>query len=185
MNYVSIKEFFSLYSMPTVILAAIVAVIIIIVDKFPSKKIPLFVRNYTPFLLSILFSLAYDMIFVIGEFKLSESAFAMGLVSGSISLVIKSIVLKIISGKAIRFNPAVMIIEQLILGYVASESITKTAVLISEIILSEISEEESKQKIIETIKTNAQDEYINDELVSLADLIHTSIKNLNEEDYLC
>ena len=125
------------------------------------------------------------MIFVICEFRFSESAFAMGLVSGSISLVIKSIVAKIISGKAINFNPAVMIIEQLILGYVASESITKTAVLISEIIFNEISEEESKQKIVETIKTNAQVEYINDELVSLADLIHSSIKNLNEEDYLC
>lgn len=182
MNFVSIKEFFALYSTPTILLATLVGVICLILDKFFSKKIPLAIRNYTPLLLSILFSFAYDMIFVIGKFTFSESAFAMGLVSGSISLIIKSILCKLFSGKGIDFNPTVMIIEQLILGYVANESITKTAVLIAEIIFNEINEEESKQQIAQAIADNSTENHQNEELISLADLIHSSIKNLNEDD---
>ncbi len=182
MNFVSIKEFFSLYSMPTIVIALLVATLTIITEKFLRKKIPLSLRNYAPVLFSILFSFIFDMIFVARKFTFSESAFAMGLVSGSISLVIKSIALKLFSGKGINFNPAVMIIEQLILGYVANESITKTAVLIAEIIFNEINEEESKRQIVEAIINSSQTEYSSDELVSLADLIHSSIKNLNEDD---
>jgi len=182
MNFVSIKEFFSLYSMPTIVIALFVATITIIAEKFLSKKIPLALRNYAPILLSILFSFFFDMILVTKEFNFSESAFAMGLVSGSISLVIKSIALKLFSGKGINFNPAVMIIEQLILGYVANESITKTAVLIAEIIFNEISEEDSKRQIVEAIMSSSESEYTSEELVSLADLIHSSIKNLKQDD---
>lgn len=182
MNFVSIKDFFALYSTPTILLATLVGVICLLMDKFLDKKIPLSIRNYTPILLSILLSFILDMIFVIGEFRFSESAFAMGLISGSISLVIKSIVTKLITGKGINFNPTVMIIEQLILGYVANESITKTAVLIAEIIFNEINEEETKRQIVEALVNNSKEEHLNEELVSLADLIHSSIKNLNEDD---
>ncbi len=181
MNIILIKDFFLSYSIVTIVIAGIVSILSILADKFLEEKIPLYIRKYAPFLIAILLSIAYDMIFNIKAFEVNENAFASGLISGSISYVIKSIINKIISGKGVNFDPIVMIIEQLLIGYVSSDSITKTAIVISEIVKREIDDEEVKEQILTALKDNSNSEYLRDELLPLVDLIKSSIENLDEE----
>lgn len=178
MNYVYLKDFLENYSLPTLTIAVLVSVIVLIYDKFLSAKSPKTIRNFLPFVLAIALYFAYNAIFVCRAFVFSADAFSAGILSGSLSVIITSSFYKIKSGKPIAVNAVAIIIESLIAGYVNDSVLSTTANLIGDILDKE--PDLALEKVTETITENSSTPISAIELKSVSSLIIkavTAIKN--------
>ena len=149
MDYIYLKVFLENYSLPTLIISAVVSAITLVYDKFLAEKMPAWVRNFMPFVLAIIFYFAFDMIFVIKSFNFSLGTFSAGFLSGSLSIVITSSVYKLKSEKPINVNAVAMLIESLISDYVSSDALYSSVNVIKDIIdNAEINAEEQVEEIL-------------------------------------
>ena len=134
MDYIYLKEFLENYSLPTLIIAVIVAVITLLYDKFLSQKLPNVIRNFIPFAISIILYFSYDMVFVVKNFSFSTGTFSAGMLSGSLSVILTSSVYRLKNGKPLNTNAVYLIIESLITDYVATENVYSVASALSEVV---------------------------------------------------
>ena len=99
MDYQFIKVFLTSYSLPTLIIAFLVATLSIIVDKLFKGKLPFFIKNYAPFMLSLVLYFIYDTAFVLKAFVFREDTFISGVLSGSLSLIFSRTYYSLIKGE--------------------------------------------------------------------------------------
>lgn len=162
MNFVFLKDFLSEYSLPTLIISGIIAVISLILDKFLAKKLPTGVNNYISFALAILSYFIYDMVFVIRLFSFRTEAFYAGILCGSLSAIIVSVIKKIKKGEPITLSATTLLIEKLLEEYVSRESATATAIVIEEILESKQNEnQEQALTVLEIASALKQQDNIN------------------------
>ncbi len=174
MEYVYLKDFFATYSLPTLVIALIVSVITFIFNRFLSNKLSKSTRAYLPFIISIALYLAYDMIFVCGEFKINVNSIYAGVLCGSTSLVIGGALARIKTGKPLSVSQTVLLIESILAGFVEAESLSSTATAI-EGLIADTEENTNADSIANAIKENANDSIDESELIRLAKLIITAI----------
>ena len=176
MDFILLKNFFADYSLPMVIIAIIVGVGCFFADKFLKNKIPQFVLTVAPFVLSIILYFAYDMIFVSKAFVFSSDALIAGLLCGSLSSIVKSAVLRISKGKPLPVSATVLLIENILSGYVTDAY--ATAVSLENLVNEEKALEEQCDNIACIIKENANKTIEEDELTVLTTLIIKAVKTL-------
>ena len=176
MDFILLKNFFADYSLPTVIIALTVGVGCFFANKFLKNKIPQFVLLVAPFALSIIFYFAYDMIFVSKAFVFSSDALIAGLLCGSLSTIVKSAVLRISKGKPLPVSATVLLIENIISGYVTDAY--QTAVSLENLINEDKALEEQCDAIANVIKLNADKNISEDELTVITTLIIQAVKTL-------
>ncbi len=169
-----LTDFFTTYSLPTLIIAIIVWVITYVLDRFLSEKIPFSLRAYIPFALAIILYLCYDMIFVSHAFILSLNGVYAGILCGSVSLIINGIVNRIKKGKPLSVTQTVLLIEAIISGYVQAEALNATARSV-ENILKEQAESASLDEIASMLQLNSDKECSYDEYLKVAELIMTAV----------
>ena len=177
MDLILLKDFFISYSLPTVIIAICVAVAVLILEKIFKEKLPFSVLNYLPFALSILVYFVYGLI--ISNGKISSDPFYAGILSGSLSTVIRSAIRRIGQGKSIGASATILLIESLLRGYVDENSISATAVLIDEILSKrEDLNEDLVEKTTNVLINNANKTSSKEQIESVASLIVNSVKAL-------
>ena len=174
MNYVYLADFFVSYSLPTVVIAVIVAIASLIINRFVKKKIPPLTSSYFPFMLAVFLYFAFDMIFISKAFTLKEQTFYAGILSGSLSVIIVSIFNRIKKGKPLTVSQTVLIIEGIISGYVKDDLLSSTAKALDEHILSPESSV-SAQTVAEIIKSNSDERLTDDDYLAIAKLILTAV----------
>ena len=179
MDYQFIDLFFTSYSLPTLIIALSVAIISIIADLIFKGKLPFFITNYVPFILSLVLYFIYDTAFVFNAFILSEDTFISGILSGSLSLIFTRTYYSIIRGKTLK-SPTVTVIEELIKGVVKDDLLYTTALSVESLITSENnhSDNETVVLIAEIIKENSLEEKDDGDLFALATLIFNAVSVL-------
>lgn len=179
MNFVYLKEFLSDYSLPTLIIAGVVALISIIIDKFFTKKLSVGVKNYIPFLLSIFLYIAYDMAFVLTAFAFRVESFYAGVLCGSLSAIIVSIANKIKKGEPIPLSATTLLIERLLQGYLNKESATATALILEKLFDSAENESDgyslTATDVSEAIKGQPDINLSEGDLYYLSMLIYNSV----------
>lgn len=178
MNFVFLKDFLSEYSLPTLIISGVVALISLIIDKFLSNKLSSGVRSYLSFALAIAFYFVYDMIFVITAFSFRTEAFYAGILCGSLSAIIISIINKIKKGEPIPLSATTLLIEKLLSEYVSKESATATALIIEQIIESKQENEEKTLTIMEitsALKEKSDNSLSETEYYHIANLIVSAV----------
>jgi hypothetical protein len=144
-----LKVFLENYSLPTLIISAVVSAITLVYDKFLAQKMPTWIRNFIPFILAIIFYFAYDMLFVLKSFSFSLGTFSAGFLSGSLSIVITASIYKLKSGKPINVNAIAVLIESLISDYVSDDAIFSSVNVIQDILDSDVaSAEEQIEEIL-------------------------------------
>ena len=121
-----LKNFLISYSLPTIIIALVVAIVNLLIRVIFKKKLPLALKNYLPFILSIIIYFAFDMISK-GKFIFDLDALYAGILSGSLSTVIYSAIDKISKGKFIGLSATTLLIESLLKGFIDEQSLTATA----------------------------------------------------------
>ncbi len=183
MNFVFLKDFLSEYSLPTLIISGITAVLSIIFDKFLSKKLPAGVKNYLAFAVSIISYFIYDMIFVIHSFSFRTEAFYAGILCGSLSTIAVSIVGKIKKGEPITLSATTLLIEKLLEDYVSKESATATAIVIEQLINSSDNgngDSLTKLEIYNALKNQSDTNLSDEQYLYIAGLILSAVKELNK-----
>jgi len=173
MDYVYLKEFFSDYTLPTLIIALIVGIATLIYDRFLSGKLPAIVRSYAPFILSITLYFAFDMIFVSKAFTFKKNAFYAGVLSGSLSVVIVSSIDRIKRGKPLSLSTTAMLIESIITGYVIEENLQRVALDIEKTIATETDAHDTVSKIL---LNNSLSEITEQDRANLTTLIITAVR---------
>ncbi|MBE7083108.1 MAG: hypothetical protein E7373_00715 [Clostridiales bacterium] len=183
MDFVFLKDFLSDYSLPTLIISSIVAIISLVLDKFLSEKLPVGMKNYIPFGLAIIAYFIYDMIFVCFAFSFRTEAIGAGILCGSLSTIVVSIAGKIKKGEPIPLNATTLLIEKLLEDYVSKESAIATALIIEELIESSNKEKGdslTKLEIYEALKKQSEINLSDQQYYYIAGLILSSVKELNK-----
>ena len=179
MNFVFLKEFLSNYSFSTLIIASVLAIASLIFDKFLTKKLSNTLKTYIPFLLSIVINVVYDMVFVINSFTLRIESIYAGVLCGSLSAIIVSLISKIKKGEPIPLSATTLLIERILRSYLNKESATTTA-LILEKLFDSAEEQKDGFKITATdvsdaIKRETDEQLSDGDLYYLSMLIFNSV----------
>ena len=181
MNYSFLKNFFTAYGLSAVIIAVICSACTMLLSKLLKNKLAVQIKTQLPFLLAIIIQFAYDMIFVIHAFELSESAFAAGILSGSLSVIFNSFILRIKDGEFIGLSATALLIEGIIDGIVPESCIAATAMAVESIIAKQSEEIEKEQlvnEIVSVLKVNMEGEFNEVELRKTARLIVEAVDSL-------
>jgi len=116
------------------------------------------------------------MIFVSKAFVFSSDALIAGLLCGSLSTIVKSAIFRISKGKPLPVNATVLLIENLISGYVTDAY--ATAVSLESLVDEDKTLEEQCDAIANVIKENANKSIEEDELTVITTLIIQAVKTL-------
>ena len=106
-------------------------------------------KTQLPFALAVIAHFIYDMIFVSRAFVFTEQAFAAGILGGSLSIIINSLISKIKRGEFIGLSTTAILIEGLLDGIVPETCLAATAVAVESIITDEANQKEKEQLISE------------------------------------
>ncbi len=184
MNYLLI-EFFSKYSITTLIIAVISAVISVILRLIFKNKLSNFFRNFFPMILSIILAILVDVIITEKKFTITENAICLGFTSGSLSTLILVVLTKIQKGEKITANTLSLIVEGLISGYVKKEKVIEVTnsitVLIEKVDVS-LNKEQIEYEIKQILLENLNEEISILELDSITSMI-IGIKTQNTTKY--
>ena len=178
MFIVEFTNFLNFYSQDVLIVAFIVAILSIIIDKFLTKQIKLYIKMLTPFILGIMVFFLYNVL-AKGIVDFSINLFSAGLLSGSLSSVIYAFIYKLLEGKTNNLDFVVISIEKLLSGYVNKEFITDTAQKIVDKVKQEKDDKAVVEFIVELLKKNKQEGVKDIEIETLANLCLIQVKNLN------
>ena len=148
MDYLFFKEFFTNYSLPTVIIAAISSFTVILLNFILKGKMPKIIKSFAPFILSFILYFAYDMIFVLKTFSFRFEALYAAFLCSSLSSIIIAALNKIKKGEPLPTSAVVLLVESLLAEYVDKNSLTKTAVNIEKIIDKN---DQSKTSLVEQV----------------------------------
>lgn len=176
--FIEFTNFLNFYSQDVLIVAFIVAILSIIIDKFLTKNIKLYIKILTPFIMGIMIFFLYNVI-VNGVIDFSLDLFSAGILSGSLSSCIYAFFYKLLEGKTDNIDLVTISVEKILNGYVNKEFITD----IAKKIVNKINEEKDEKKIIEFIiellKNNKEEGISDKDITTLANVCLLQVKNLN------
>ena len=185
MDFKNIGDFFSYYSLPSVIIAVVIAIVCFILDKFALKKVSFNIRAYLPFLFGIVLYIIYDLIFVGTRPIFSELTISAGLVTGSLASVFFSVIKRIISGKGLSrmASPLALLIESIILPIVKENKIDCVVVAIEKLLTENefTSHEQTIDEIVSVLDRHSFENITKDEKLTSARLIITGKNNLDKK----
>lgn len=178
MNFI-LKDILTTYSLPTIIISAIICVVSLTLNKFFSK-LPKLLKAYLPFLTAIILYFAYDMVFVVKDFVFREETLYAGIFSGSLGTIICSIIKKFSQGKLTTVDNTLLLIESILEGYIDQNIISSTALEIQALLFLNAGDEGfSEKQVIDAItKASTDISYI--DICYLAKLIIAAVKSVKK-----
>ncbi len=174
MDYILLKDFIAYYSLPTVIIAIIVGGINFIIYKFADNKIPKTIKNFIPFILSVIIYFAFDAIFIEKALRLKTDTFYAGILCGSLSLIITSAVKKISSGKNLPFNAVALLIESLLESYFSGNALVDAVKVVEGVLNNQTDDLETHVGV--ALKNLEGTKISEDEIIKLS---YTIVKAVN------
>lgn len=187
MNYQNVSDFFSYYSLPSIVIAVIIAVTCFILDKFVFKKSSHSIKNFLPFLMGIFLYIMYDLIFIGTTPIFSAETLSMGLVCASLSLVFFSIVKRISEHKSLSvlsLSPVALLIESIISTIVKDAFLSETVSDIENLLSSNDEgddDEKTLKAIAEIIYSKSHESILENECFEIARMVLESVKNLKKD----
>ncbi len=177
-----LKNFFSSYSLATVLIAVLSAVIVLVVNKF-WKNMPRLVRVYAPIVLALILEFSYDIIFVSHKFIFTVEAFSTGVISGSLATLFIAFINKYKSGEDFELDATVILIDELLGGYLSGKN-RKLALSAITAILGDSNISEDKKRLDEVcavIKKYSADGFSQAEILALSELIIQTAKSIRQD----
>ncbi len=175
MNYL----FFENYVLEHGVHALVLSILICFFRFFLRKLFKDKLKKATYSYIEIAFSITAEFIFTVLLYK-TVSAFTFksvssALISYSVSLMIYSLISRILTGKSISINTKTLLIEGLLSNYVNDENLTKTARAIEDAVNDE---KFDKNLLLPILKDNLSSSFSDEEITALIDLIVSSLKSV-------
>lgn len=174
MDLAFIKDFFTSYGLPTVVIGIISSACCLGITAIFKDKCAVFIKTQLPFLIAIILQVAYDMIFLSRAFVFNEQAIASGVLSGSLAVIINSLVNKLKRGEMVVLSATALLIEGLLEGIVPKSCISATAVAVENIINDKTADKEKEElikEITKIVKSYSEDGFTDYEIEKTAELI--------------
>ena len=174
-----LQDILTSYSLPTVIIALIVCVANLTLNKF-FNNLPKTIKVYIPFLVAIVLYYLYDMIFVLHDFIFRSETLYAGIFSGSLSAILNSATTKLLQNKSIDTNTTILLIEEILRGYIDQKILTKTACEIQNLLQFNKSDEFNQESVI-ALLTNITSELSQMDICNLAKLIVVAVNSIKKQ----
>ena len=182
MNIFNVNEFISNFGVSTVILGVIVYFLDYVLDKFLANKIPLTLKNTIPVISSILLTFIYETAFITKQFTFSENVFYAGILTYSLSTIIKVFITKIKRGDNITLDVLILLVEGIIDGYVRDGQKSAVAHTVASILREAGVIESEKRRMVKEHLTNSAIEDVDELKVSyLVESIFIQTKNVKKQ----
>lgn len=179
MNLIILKEFFANYSLPSIVMAIMIYIIVQASERLTTNKKVKSILGVLPFVLGMLFNLVYNFI-ITNQFSINTQILSAGFMSGWLSLAIKVIIDKIIKGEKLPNDKYALVITGLIEGYVPKDAIISVCRYIEEILDCKENEVDTIGKIAQHLSVNAIDGFSSNDMLALAGLIFASTQQIKE-----
>lgn len=178
----SIQElsFFQTYSLPTIVISVLVAVIMFFIVKFFSDKLPSTIIIYLPFILGILFNAVYVAIFIGFDGQLTDLVSA-GIVCGWLSQIIVAFIKRVINGNITELNFINLAIEEILSNHINKQTLSICVISIKSEIIKSLNAKVEPEDIINNVMNIIKDNSTicdNTKLYNLASLTVNAVKNL-------
>lgn len=160
--YYDVAEFFLDYGPFTLIAAALVAAISVLLDKVVFGKIlkretPYFIKNYTSLALSLICASVADMIDK-GRFAVSYEGVYLGLITGTLSTAAAVAVNKIMRHEPVGADVTALFIEGVLGGIVNERELPAVAALIAAVLEKTVTDSEKESEIAKILEERAERE---------------------------
>lgn len=184
MDLFLLKDFFTSYSLITVLIATVSAVVSLVINYLFKDKLPRVISAFLPFILAIICYFIYEFVIISEQFLLNEKCFYTAVMCGSLSTVITSIINKIRSGKPLSLSPTLLLIESLLSEFVDQKILSATAIEIEQMINEHIEDEtfSLRDKILSKIKKVSPSLTVTEARFAATVLIE-AVKTLKDEDF--
>ena len=180
------------YSLSTVVIAVLVAVLKIVLDKYLGKKLPKIVFTLIPFAFAVTLAVAVDMAFYCKAFNLRIDAIYSGLFSASIGVAFCSIINRIKNGQSVSVKTIDLVIEGILEGYVKTDMKALAVSTIVEILTDTTNlvndnfnlDADGKlvKDIVKVIKEYSLDGFDDNELIAVSHLIVQAFNSIEKEN---
>ena len=177
MEYGYFSEILSSYGISAVVIAVVVSVICIVLEKVFLSKLKNGIKGYVPFIAGIVITFLYNLIFLGVNSAITEETFYSGLCSGSLGVIIKTAVKKIASGKHVKKSQTSLLIEGIICEYV-TENLSVVVTKIEKTV-NESAPETLTEKIEGVLSEHVSENISKDEIVNIASILIDAINSLN------
>ena len=170
--------FLSSYSLPTLVISALVTVIYFFVCKFFETKIPYALIAYIPFLLGVIFNFIYLWIFFgLNSISVSE-VLSVGFLCGSLSQVFSAFVKRFFLGNLNDLNAVTLIIEENLGSFIKKELLTVCVLDVKSLICSHINDDDKilSEKVYALVLENCHSPFNEQDLLTACKLTVTSVK---------
>ncbi len=176
MDYGNIANFFANYSLPTLVISLIVAIIVEVIDLATKNKIPSKLKGYIPAILAIILQFIYNSIFVYKQLAFNLDVFYSGIMCSSLSTIFSVFIEKLINGTLTKKEAVILLIEGVISGFVPDGSQNKIAKEINLLIKKVTDEQEALDGILQLLQEVTDSDI--DDLVKIASEIINSVKKV-------
>ena len=194
MNSFNLDGFFTNYTLPTIIVAVVVAIIYIVLTIIFADKLFRPVKTFFPFICSLLLYYLYELIFVKAHFPPSQSTLSCGIVAGSLSTMIVAVIKRIKKGKTSPVDAVILVIEGIVCDYVNDSALSITSLAIKELLeeklfCNEIEKDEHSiakdnhsllGDVAQIIKDNSDKQFTDVELRAVASLTVSAVKQIKK-----
>ena len=119
------------------------------------------------------------MAFVLHEFAFRSETLYAGIFSGSVSTIISSSITKLLQGKPINTNATIVLIENIMRGYIDQKVLTKTASEIEKLLFD--SDQDLRQKNLIALLTEITTELSQMDICNLAKLIIVAVDSIKKQ----
>lgn len=184
MDLFLLEDFFTSYSLATVLIATVSSVISLVINYLFKDKLHRIISAFLPFILAVICYFIYEFIIISEQFLLSEKYFYAAVMCGSLSTVITSIINKIKSGKPLSLSPTLLLIEGLLSEFVDQKVLSSTAIEIEQMINGHIEDEtiSLRDKILGKIKKVSPNLTVTEARFAATVLIE-AVKTLKDQDF--
>lgn len=184
MDLFLLEDFFTSYSLATVLIATVSSVISLVINYLFKDKLHRIISAFLPFILAVICYFIYEFIIISEQFLLSEKYFYAAVMCGSLSTVITSIINKIRSGKPLSLSPTLLLIESLLSEFVDQKVLSSTAIEIEQMINEHIEDEtiSLRDKILGKIKKVSPNLTVTEARFAATVLIE-AVKTLKDQDF--
>lgn len=173
--YYDVAEFISDYGPFTLIAAALVAAISVLLDKVLFGKIlkretPYFIKNYASLALSLICAIVADMIGR-GKFAVTSEGVYLGLITGTLSTAATVAVNKIMRHEPVGAGVTALFIEGILGGIVNERDLPAVAALIAAVLEKTVTESEKEKEITKILEERAERELSQTEREAIVKII--------------
>lgn len=182
MQYIQDLYFLQNYSLPTLIISVVTAVVMIVLYKFFCDKLNATVFSFLPFAISLLLNVVYTLIFELENGFSVTNVLSAGLLCGSVSCVITGFVKSIINGRKTELNKVDLVIEEVLGAHLIPKTKSIAILTIKSDIVNQLTQgapdDEIAHLVLLSLQKYAVEGKTQAELLSLATLTVNAVKQL-------